>query len=465
MEAIYKKIHESTDNGSTNYNKIRRLNLLNMLIQLKNFYKYENMTDVIIETSKKLIQEPKVHGQDPNVFGLMTCNKRLKLLNKDCNEKLTSLISENLDPNMILKNITVDNKLQWTTEGENDIQMLNLNRPEIYKTREQEEKMPNKQPSLICDMLDKVYNNNHFLYLITSTVINGVTSFSIVDYNDVKLEQEEQQELNNLHFVMNFFSPDDILTSSLIAKKEGKEIHFYYVTKEEKDQEEHQEEHQEKDKHKLNSITYNEFIKKINDKTEIATFDGDKIIPQDVINHLSKSNYDLIEKYIFLPNDMNNETFSNFDKLLTEIGKQKINNDYFKEIFFMQLVHLTCLDDIATRGGGSGKTSLNDVKNTMKKYKENIVSVHDNFHDISFDDYVKLFANDPSKELNLELTYIYLKKEVIKKTLQNSYVPSIDNIEEVVDEIDDYLRIYDPKNVNSGEEPYIIKINIIIIRI
>ena len=452
MEAIYKKIH--ADSGSTNYNKIRRLNLLNVLMQWKNFYKNENMAHVIIETSKKLIQEPKIHGQEPNVFGLMTCNKRLKLLNKDCNKNLTSLISENLDPNTILKNLKVDNKLQWTSEGKNDIQMLILNRPEIYKIPESELGSDPKT-SKIHNMLNKVYNNKHFLYLITNTIIDGVTFFSIVDYNDVKLEQEQEPQptLDNLHFVMNFFSPDDILTSSIIAKKEEKQIKFYYVTKDEEKQDEDEEEEK---KHKLNSITYNEFIIKVNDgMDEIATLDGDKIIPHDVINYLNNRNSDLIEKYFFLSNDMNNKTFLNFDKLLNDF-EPIINNDYFKEIILMQLVHLTCLDDIATRGGGSGKTSLNDVKNTMKKYKENIVSVHDNFHDISFDDYVKLLANDPSKELNLELTYIYLKKEVIKKTLNNSYVPSIDNIEEVVDEIDDYLRIYDPKNVNSGEEPYII---------
>ena len=196
MEAIYKKIHESTD-ISTNYNKIRRLNLLNVLIQWKNFHKNENMAPIIIETSKKLIQEPKVHGQDPNVFGLMTCNKRLKLLNKDCNDALTSLISKNLTSSMNWgNNIKVDNTLQCIQDGENDIQMLILNRPEIYKIPESESGEDPKT-SKIHNMLDKVYNNKHFLYLITNTIIDGVTFFSIVDYNDVKLEQEEQQALYN----------------------------------------------------------------------------------------------------------------------------------------------------------------------------------------------------------------------------------------------------------------------------
>ena len=159
MEELYKNICNNTT--IKNYNKIRMLNLLNLLIQCQHFYKNENHSfdfiapvldnntesKFIAEASKKLVSKDKI-------FGLLICDAKLNLSNKYCNDMLLLLINKYMDDfnkgTSKGRHIIVDYKLEEDRDGEHTIDMCFLNRPEIYKKSK-------KQNSRIHKMINKVY--------------------------------------------------------------------------------------------------------------------------------------------------------------------------------------------------------------------------------------------------------------------------------------------------------------------
>jgi len=455
MEELYKNIRI---NGKIkNYNKIRRLNLLNLLIQCQHFYKEENHSfdfiapvidkntesKFIAEASKKLVSKDKI-------FGLLVCNTKLNLSNKYCNDMLLLLINKYMDDfnkgTSRGRLIKVDDKLEEDNGGNHTIDMCFLNRPEIYKKPQS----GNSINSKIHQMMNKVYGERgkQFLYLITFNNNN----FSVVDYNDIKESTpEEPTTLENIYFATNFFNQSNVLVGSIIAKKDANNIFFYHVKKEEKDIE------YQENIHEINSKHYNEFITIVQSGSESTQFykiDNTPINSEHVVHYLYKNDYDVIEALLFMSDEERTKTnifdalfkTQTYDNLLENIH----NRTNFKELFSMQLVNITEHFD-ASKPLTGGSNDLKEIEETMKTHIENINQIHSEFHNIGFDDFSKMLTRN-NLHNNFGLIYIYLKKEVVNKTLRESYVPSIDNISEVIEELEDYLRIYSDSQLSTVEE-------------
>ena len=461
MEELYKNICNNTT--IKNYNKIRRLNLLNLLIQCQHFYKNENHSfdfiapvldnntesKFIAEASKKLVSKDKI-------FGLLICDAKLNLSNKYCNDMLLLLINKYMDDfnkgTSKGRHIIVDYKLEEDRDGEHTIDMCFLNRPEIYKKSK-------KQNSRIHKMINKVYGKKakQFLYLITFDNNN----FSIVDYNDLQEDKIEEPNMTDIYFSTNFFNSSNILVSSIIAKKDNNNILFYHVKKEEKEIE------YQENIHEVNRSHYNEFITIIQSENKPKSFYTMKntlINPEHVIHYLYKDDYDVIETLLFMSDEERKRTNifngliknQTYDNLIDDIS----NRTHFKELFLMQFVNITKQFELSTVEEETnsveniltgGSNDLNEIEDSIKTHIKNINQVHNDFHNIGFDDFSKMLTRD-NLHIDFELIYIYLKKEVINKTLKESYVPSIDNYSKVIEELEDYLRIYIDSQLETVEE-------------
>jgi len=487
----------------SSYKTIHRLNLLSVINQCKHFYKighdpsYDLLQSVDKDKSSRFVNENiSKHVTGTKIVGLLTSPYKLNIESPSCIRKINNLLSKYAQSVTPTTQIKVNKNLTVNTNSEKIIEIMLFNNHNIYT-----------DDKIITAFL----NPTKKLYLITYSDHAGYT---LIDYTlheqvaekvepvvdppvaEQVAEPVDPYNITNYdslkYFVfMNFYKSDNEneLSETIIVKKvdgvDGvgeveRKYDFYRLKPQVKEEEKKKdplsglleeraeaanaepEEEADVEPDELNRIFYEKCFNILAEQKPEPLFSItqgqlDSLNPDNIINYLTNSNSgdnDIIYKILF------QRAGENIDNIKTILESESLKlileedeGQYKNDLFLMNLMNVKDYFIPVGQAGGKhtiqlGGNGYDTIKDDIEKHKKNMEDIENDFPDLNANGFYELVNNNA---ISVDTKIIYLKKQLVARTLVHSYVPSISR-RDILKELDFFIDFYNKTHETNTEK-------------
>ena len=180
--------------------------------------------------------------------------------------------------------------------------------------------------------------------------------------------------------------------------------------------------------------------------------------PDNIINYLTNSkssDNDIIYNILFQPAG---ENIDNIKTIYELIKSEEEEDKYMNDLILMNLMNVKDYFipvDVAVAGQGGGKRTIqfggngyDTIKDDIEKHKKNMEDIENDFPDLNANGFYELVNNNA---ISVDTKIIYLKKQLVARTLVHSYVPSISR-RDILKELNFFIDFYNKSHETNTEK-------------
>ena len=178
--------------------------------------------------------------------------------------------------------------------------------------------------------------------------------------------------------------------------------------------------------------------------------------PDNIINYLTNSkssDNDIIYNILFQPAG---ENIDNIKTIYELIKSEEEEDQYKNDLFLMNLMNVKdYFIPAAVAGQGGGKRTIqlggngyDTIKDDIEKHKKNMEDIENDFPDLNANGFYELVNNNA---ISVDTKIIYLKKQLVARTLVHSYVPSISR-RDILKELNFFIDFYNKSHETNTEK-------------